>query len=296
MLRDSKARRLATEFFGQWFGFYRFDQYHGIDAARFPEFNETLRAAMYDEAVSFFEHIVREDRPVAEILFADYTFVNAALARHYGIDAADGHADRAVRVTDVARKHRGGLLGLAAVHAVTSAPLRTSAVKRGDWILRRVLGTPVPPPPADAGSIPAEDVLADGLTVRQRFEAHRTRASCINCHSRFDPLGFAMENYDPIGRWRNTYRDGQPIDPSGTLNDGTEIRGVDGLREYLHREQSQFQRTLAVKLLGYALGRAEIASDRPLIEKMLATQEEGCRISDLVVPVVTSKQFCYRRK
>jgi hypothetical protein len=296
MLRDPKARRLATEFFGQWFGFYRFDDYRGIDAGRFPEFTESLRAAMYDESISFFEHIVREDRPPAEILFADYTFLNAALAQHYGIDTADVPADRLVRVANVTSQHRGGLLGLAAVHAVTSAPLRTSAVKRGDWVLRRVIGTPVPPPPADAGSIAAEDVLADGLTVRKRLEAHRTEASCINCHSRIDPLGFALEHYDPIGRWRDEYRDGQPIDPNGTLSDGTEIAGIDGLRQYLRREQPQFERTLSEKLLGYALGRSEMASDRPLIEQMLADLKDDSRFSDLVVRIVTSKQFVYRRQ
>ncbi len=294
-LRDPKARRLATEFFGQLFGFYRFDEYRGIDAGRFPEFDESLRAAMYDEAISFFEHIVREDRPPAEILFADYTFLNAKLARHYGIDATDVPDDRFVCVADVTSHHRGGLLGLAAVHAATSAPLRTSAVKRGDWVLRRVIGTPVSPPPADAGSIAADDVLADGLTVRKRLEAHRTDASCINCHSRIDPLGFALEHYDPIGRWRDEYRDGQPIDSSGTLNDGTEIVGLDGVRQFLRRELPQFERTLAEKLLGYALGRSEMASDRPLIEQMLADLKEDGRFSDLVVRIVTSKQFCYRR-
>lgn len=235
MLRDSKAHRLATEFFGQWLGFYRFDEYRGIDGERFPEFNEGLKAAMYNEAVSFFTHIVREDRPVGEILFADYTFLNAPLARHYGIDGATAPEDRHVRVADTALQHRGGLLGMAAVLTATSAPLRTSAVKRGDWVLRRLLGTPVPPPPADAGSIAADDAGSDGLTVRQRLEGHRTDRSCINCHARIDPLGFALEHYDPLGRWRDRYRDGQTIDSSGVLNDGTTIHGVEGLRRYLGR-------------------------------------------------------------
>jgi len=295
MLRDPKARRFATEFFGQWFGFYRFDEYRGIDAGRFPEFSETLRAAMYDEAVSFFEHLVREDRAAAEILFADYTFLNQALAEHYGLDGSNLPQQGSVYVADVAKHQRGGLLGLAAVLTTTSAPLRTSAVKRGDWVARRVLGTPVPPPPADAGSIAADDVLADGLTVRRRLEAHRTDATCVNCHSRIDPLGFALEHYDPIGRWREQYRDGQAIDASGTLHDGTEIVGLDGLRQYLRREQPQFERTLCGKLLGYALGRAEMASDRPLLEQMLSDLRTDGRFSDLVVRIVLSQQFRYRR-
>ncbi|MDZ4685368.1 MAG: DUF1592 domain-containing protein [Planctomycetaceae bacterium] len=295
MLRDPKARRFATEFFGQWFGFYRFDEYRGIDAGRFPELSDAMKAAMYDEAVSFFEYIVREDRPVSDVLFADYTYLNEPLARHYGLDATGLSADRLVRVEHVAEQHRGGLLGLGAVLTVTSAPLRTSAVKRGDWILRRVIGASVPPPPADAGSIPADDAQADGLTVRQRLVAHRTDASCVNCHARFDPLGFALEHFDPIGRWRETYRDGLPIDASGTLDDGTEIADLEGLRKYLRREQPQFQRLLSAKLLGYALGRTEIASDRPLIEEMQSDLKGDGRFSNLVVRIVTSRQFRYRR-
>jgi Protein of unknown function (DUF1592)/Protein of unknown function (DUF1588)/Protein of unknown function (DUF1587)/Protein of unknown function (DUF1585)/Protein of unknown function (DUF1595) len=295
MLRDPKARRLASEFFGQWLGFYRFDEYRGIDAERFPEFNEGLKAAMYDEAVSFFEHIIREDRPVEEILFADYTFVNGPLARHYRLDATEVPEERHIRVAAVAGEHRGGLLGMGAVLASTSAPLRTSAVKRGDWVLRRVIGTPVPPPPADAGSIAADDAGADGLTVRQRLEAHRTNRTCINCHSRIDPLGFALEHYDPLGRWRDQYRDGRPIDSSGVLSDGTKIDGLDGLRRYLRGQQPQFERNLCDKLLGYTLGRAELASDRPLIDEMLSDLKREGGFSNLVVRIVTSKQFRYRR-
>ena len=233
MLRDPKARRFATEFFGQWFGFYRFDKYRGIDGTRFPEFDERLQNSMYDEAVSFFEYIVRKDRPVDEILFADYSHWNQELAWHYNLppERSDQLTSEIQLVNQVGPLHRGGLLGLGVVHATTSAPLRTSAVKRGDWILRRVLGTPVPPPPADVGSIPADDVSADGKTVRDRLVAHRQDAACVNCHSRMDPLGFAMENFDPIGRWRQRYRDGQSIDATGTLNDGAHIDGYDGLAE-----------------------------------------------------------------
>ncbi|WP_161602514.1 DUF1592 domain-containing protein [Tautonia marina] len=295
MLRDPRARRLATEFFGQWLGFYRFDRYQGIDTDRFPEFSELLRASMYEEAISFFEHLVREDRPVDEILFADYSFLDRRLAEHYGVEVGSRSDDTFSRVDHLDRQHRGGLFGLGAVLTATSAPLRTSAVKRGDWVLRRVVGTPVPPPPADVGSIPADDVRGDGLTVRQRLEAHRSDASCINCHARIDPLGFALEQFDPLGRWRDSYRDGQPIDPSGTLADGTFVSGPDGLRAYLRRERSQFHRNFSTKLLGYALGRAELASDRPLIERMTDTLEHGGRISDLIVQIVSSEQFRNRR-
>ncbi len=295
MLHDAKARRLATEFFGQWLGFYRFDDFRGIDVSRFPEFDEQLRHHMYDEAISFFEYIIRHDRPVSEILFGDYSFANTRLARHYGL-SDEGIADGAlVKVANLRQNHRGGVLGLGALHAVTSAPLRTSAVKRGDWVLRRLLGTPVPPPPADAGSIAADDVQADRLTVRQRLEAHRTSAVCANCHSRIDPLGFALENFDPIGRWRETYRDGQKIDAEGTLSDGTNVNGLEGLQNYLDRQQSQFHRTLATKLLGYALGRAELVTDQPLIDRMQENLQGSGTIAEVVQLIATSQQFNYRR-
>jgi Protein of unknown function (DUF1592)/Protein of unknown function (DUF1588)/Protein of unknown function (DUF1585)/Protein of unknown function (DUF1595) len=295
MLRDPKARRLATEFFGQWLGFYRFDRFQGIDTGRFPEFTDRLRAAMYEEAVSFFEYLVREDRPVDEVVFADYTFLNRPLAEHYGVPAGAAKGDAFVKVEGLAGCHRGGLLGMGAVLATTSAPRRTSAVKRGDWVLRRVVGTPVPPPPADVGSIPADEVLPDGLTVRQRLEAHRTNRSCANCHARIDPLGFALEPFDPLGRWREAYGDGRPIDPSGTLRDGAAVSGPEGLRDYLRREEAKFHRTVGVKLLGYALGRPEMVSDRPLIERMTDGLARGGRVSDLVVRIVTSEQFRNQR-
>jgi hypothetical protein len=312
MLKNPKAKRLADEFFGQWFGFYRFDQYKGIDPKRFREFDDQLKKSMHDEASAFFEFIVRNDRPINEILFADYTFLNKNLAAHYGVkrpesefeatppvsnqDARDGKTTPPVRVTGLVNQHRGGLFGLGAVLTVTSAPLRTSAVKRGDWVLRRVLGTPVPPPPADAGSIPADDVLADGLTVRKRLEAHRKDASCRNCHARIDPLGFALENYDPIGRWRDTYRDGQEIESSGRLYNGQNINGANGLRSYLKSNAGLFHRTLCTKLTGYAMGRRESISDALLIDRMISDVKPNGRFSDLVLRIVTSPQFLTRGK
>jgi hypothetical protein len=294
MLRDPKARRFATEFFGQWLGFYQFDRFRGIDPEQFPEFNDALKAAMYDEASTFFEHIVREYRPLKEILLADYAFVNADLARHYAIDAPP--SSTLVRRDDANRWHRGGLLSLGAIHTVTSAPLRTSPVKRGDWVLRRILGTPVPPPPANAGSIAADDSPADGKTVRQRLEAHRHDATCANCHARIDPLGFALEHFDLLGRWRETYRNGEPIEDALTLGDGTPIKGYEGLRQYLGDKQDQFHDTLCTKLLAYALGRGELASDRELVDTMMADVRQGeGAMADLVVSLVTSRQFRHRR-
>ena len=162
-------------------------------------------------------------------------------------------------------------------------------------MLRRVLGKSVPPPPGDAGSIPPDDVLADGRTVRQRLEAHRRDATCVNCHSRIDPLGFALEHFDSIGRWRETYRDGQRIDASGKLSDGTEISEFDGLIQYLHQHEALFDRTLCAKLLGYALGRAELVSDRPLLDRMTDRLRNDPRFSTLVIEIVMSTQFRNQR-
>src|SRR6185295_1759425 len=185
MLTDSKARRLAIEFFGQWLGFYHFDQHKSVDTSRFSEFTDDVREAMYDEAVSFFEHIIRKDRPVREILFADYTFLNKDLAAFYGVKREIKAAEQPELMEGANAFHRGGILRLGAVLTATSAPLRTSPVKRGDWVLRRVLGTAVPPPPADAGSIPTDDKLFEGLSMRARLEKHQRNASCANCHLRF---------------------------------------------------------------------------------------------------------------
>src|SRR5690242_4510136 len=290
MLADPKARRLATEFFGQWLGFYHFDQHKGVDTSRFAEFTDDVREAMYDEAVSFFEYIIRKDRPVRDMLFADYTFLNRDLAKFYGVRREIKATEQSELVAGASAFHRGGLLRLGAVLTATSAPLRTSPVKRGDWVLRRVLGTAVPPPPADAGSIPADDKLFGGLSVKARLEQHKRNASCANCHLRIDPLGFALEHYDSTGRWRDQYADGKPIEDSAVLSDQTQINGVDGLLNYLKVNQEQVRRTLARKLVGYALGRTILASDQQLIGHMVKTDDEAI-FSQLVTEIATSKQF-----
>ncbi|NQV27772.1 MAG: DUF1592 domain-containing protein [Rhodopirellula sp.] len=295
MVQDRKSRRFATEFFGQWFGFYRFHQFRGVDEEQFSEFSKSLQQSMYDEAIEFFDFIVRQNRPLDEILFADYAFVNQELARHYGLTVELKDSNELRRVSAAGAFHRGGLLRLGAVLATTSAPRRTSPVKRGDWILRRVLGANVPPPPADAGSIAADEVAGDGLSIRQRLIAHRSDASCHNCHARFDAFGFALENYDPIGRWRTHYRDDKPVETSGSLRDGRTISGVGELHQYLRSELPRFHETLAVRLLGYALGRQETVGDRALIVQLKQQMQDGGGMAPLMERIVSSRQFRYRQ-
>ncbi|MCX6626794.1 MAG: DUF1588 domain-containing protein [Candidatus Solibacter sp.] len=281
---------MSTEFFGQWLGFYHFDQFRGVDTARFPEFTDEVKASMYDEAISLFEHVIRRNRPVREILFADYAFLNQPLATFYGVKKEIKSTGPVELVEGAGAFQRGGLLRLGAILTATSAPLRTSPVKRGDWVLRRILGTPVPPPPADAGKLPADDKDFGALSLRERLEAHKRNASCAGCHTRIDPLGFPLEHYDSTGRWRELYADGKPIDDSGVLSDHTQIAGIPGLLDYLKGKDDQLRRTLATKLIGYALGRTVQASDQLLIDRMVATGGDAT-FSDLAAEIVTSRQF-----
>jgi hypothetical protein len=293
MTADPKARRLSTEFFGQWLGFYHFDQYRGVDTGRFPEFTDAVRTSMYDEAVSTFEYLVRERRPVKEILHADYAFLNTTLASFYGIEAPVTSKDVVQRVPGASTFDRGGALRLGAVLTTTSAPLRTSPVKRGDWVLRRILGTPTPPPPADAGTLPADDKSFEGQTLRQRLAQHKNRAACANCHLRIDPLGFPLEAFDAVGRRRATYADGVPVDLTGEFRDGTTITATAGLLSHLQRNERLVLTTLARKIIGYALGRNPQASDRPLLAAMVRAGGDAT-FADLATMVATSRQFRQR--
>jgi hypothetical protein len=293
MTTDPKARRVATEFFGQWLGFYLFDQYRGVDTTRFPEFTDDVRSAMYDEAISTFEYIVRQGRPLKEVLHADYAFLNQTLAKFYGVQRDVTSTDTVELVTGANAFNRGGALRLGSVLTSTSAPLRTSPVKRGDWVLRRILGTPTPPPPADAGSIPGDDQAFDGLTLREKLTQHKRNPTCANCHLRIDPLGFPLEGFDAVGRPRTRYADGTAVDITGEFADRTTIVGAEGLLKYLQSREAQVMTTLSRKMLGYALGRTVLASDRPLLTSM-TTAGGNATFADLAVKIVTSRQFRHR--
>jgi hypothetical protein len=283
MLADPKAARLSTEFFGQWLGFYRFDQYTGADTSRFPEFTDDLKTAMYEEATSFFDYIVRQNRPVSEIISANYTFANPLLAKHYGVKKElTGGTQKIENANDI---HRGGLLRMGAVLTATSAPLRTSPVKRGDWVLRRILGTPTPPPPPNVPPIAKDDKDAAGLTIKARLTEHMKNPTCAACHSKIDPLGFPFERYDAVGRYRQAYADGKPVED--------EI-GIEGLIQKLKSQEPQLLRNMSHKLLGYALGRTVLASDQPLVDRLIQAGGQAT-FTQLATEIVTSPQFRYRR-
>jgi hypothetical protein len=295
MLADAKARRMATEFFGQWLGFYHFDEYKGVDTSRFTEFTDDVKKAMYDEAVSFFEYLIRQNRPISEMLSANYTFLNKDLAKFYGVTKEVKATEQAEMVAGANEFHRGGMLRLGAILTATSAPLRTSPVKRGDWILRRILGTPTPPPPADAGSLPADDKMFGGLSLKKKLEQHKRNATCANCHYRIDPLGFSLERFDSTGRWREKYADGNAIEDADTLLDKTEIAGIEGLLKYLQKKDSQVRKNLASKMVGYAMGRMVLASDQLLIEKMVEAGSNAT-FAQLATEIAISRQFRHRAR
>jgi hypothetical protein len=214
------------------------------------------------------------------------------LAKFYGIDQQTGvkSTGAVVKVDGAGKLDRGGALRLGSVLTITSAPLRTSPVKRGDWVLRRILGTPTPPPPADAGSIPADPASFGGQTLRERLTQHKRNPTCANCHLRIDPLGFPLERFDNIGRTRDKYPDGTAVDITGEFADKSTIAGADGLLGYLRGKEALVMKSTARKILGYALGRTVLTTDQRLVDDMAAA---GSRASfaDLAVKVVTSRQF-----
>jgi len=290
MLDDPRADALVSNFVGQWL------QLRNVDTVRpdpviFP-FDEALRRSFFTETSLFVSSIFREDRSLLDLLSADYTFVNQRLAEHYGIPRVYGSQFRRVTVTD---PNRRGLLGQGSMLMVTSYPNRTSVVQRGKWVLETLLGNPPPPPPPD---VPELKAAPHGklLSMREQMQVHRTNAVCAACHARMDPIGFALENYDAVGRWRGEDA-GAPIDASGTLPDGTTFDGPAGLsRLLLTRYRDEFVRTATEKLLTYALGRGIEYYDYPAVRAIAGdAARDNYRISSWVLAVVKSVPFQMRR-
>ena len=290
MLADSRSRALVANFAAQWL-WVRNIRLHQPDPIVFPEFDENLRQAMEREIQLFLDSQIRDDRGIPELLTADYTFVNERLARHYGIPNVYGNHFRRMTLPDDARR---GLLGKAGLLTVTSYPNRTSPVFRGKWLLENVLGAPPPPPPPD---VPALQENAGGRaprSVRERMEQHRSNPACATCHKVMDPLGFALENFDGIGRWR-AGEDGRPIDPTGVLADGAPVDGPRSLRQALLAKREEFVFTVASKLLTYATGRGAEYYDAPAIRKIVREAAAGdYRWSSLILGIAKSVPFQMR--
>jgi hypothetical protein len=291
LLDDPRAESLVTNFAGQWLYIRNLAQ-QKPDPDVFPEFDESLRVSFQRETELFFQNIVREDRSVMELLDANYTFLNQRLAEHYGIPNIYGAQFRKVTLTD---PNRGGLLGQGSMLTVTSYPNRTSVVQRGKWILDNLLGSPPPPPP------PVPDLkphAPDGrlLTMREAMEQHRSNAICQSCHARMDPIGFALENYDGVGKWRDKDA-GSPIDVSGKLPGGVQFEGAPGLKKILvSNYRDQFEDTVTEKLLTYALGRGLEYYDRPAVRSIMRqAARDNFRISALIGAIVKSTPFQMRR-
>lgn len=289
LLNDPRSEALARHFAGQWLGFDAVRETADPDTTRFPTFTPTLRNAMYRESVEFFDHLIRENRPVTELLDADYTYANEELARHYGIPGVSGGEMRKVSLTD---RNRGGIIGQASILVSTSVPLRTSPVKRGKWILDSLLGTPPPPPPPNAGVLPGDDKSPQGLSFRQQLEAHRQRKECAACHAKIDPLGFGLENFDAIGRWREIDANGQPVDSKATLPGDITFSTPAELKQILLGGNELFLRNIARKMLAYSLGRSLEYYDEPVISALVADlRKNNLQIRPLIQAVIASDPF-----
>ena len=289
MFADTRSKSLLNNFAVEWL---RLPKLRSTipDPEVFPEFDENLRQAFYRETELFLDSQMRGDRSVTGLLDANYTFLNERLARHYGIPGVYGSHFRQVALTG---DERGGLLGQGSILTVTSYPNRTSPVVRGKWLLENILGSPPPPPPPEVPVL-QDSERGNPRSVRERMEQHRANPACAGCHTRMDPLGFALENYDAIGRWR-TATEGLPIDASGALPDGVKFEGVGGLRKILTGHREEFVNVLTGKLLTYALGRDLEYYDLPAVRGIVrAAATEDYRWSDIIAGIVSSKPFQMR--
>jgi len=296
MLKDQRAGGLATEFGGNWLDFRHFEDLNTVDRERFPAFDNDLREAMFQEPIHFLAELIRSDRPVLDLLYANYTFVNPVLAKHYGMPIPDTKADVWTRIDNANVYGRGGVLPMAVFLTQNAPGLRTSPVKRGYWVARRVLGDVIPPPPPVVPELPHDEAKID-LPLRVLLEKHRSNAVCAGCHARFDSFGLTFENYGPVGEKRAEDLAGHPVSTAATFPGGIEGAGLDGLKDYIraHR-QNDFLDNLNRKLLAYALNRSLQLADEPLIDRMRARlSEQNLRFVALVDMIVTSPQFLNKR-
>jgi len=289
MLADPRSQAFVENFAGQWLELRNLEL-ATPDPALFPQFDDDLKAAIRTETELFFETVLREDRGIADFLDGRFTYLNERLARHYGVPGVEGSEFRRVRLDG---NQRSGILTQASVLLLSSYPTRTSPVLRGKWLLENILGTP-PPPPLD-GVPELEETDTSGGTLRQQLEQHRANPACAVCHEKMDALGFGMENYDPIGRWR-THERRLPLDTSGVLPTGESFQGPAQLKEILKSQTPDFARCLTEKMLTYALGRGLENYDRPTVDAIVRSMAaEDYRFSRLISEIVKSKPFRMRR-
>jgi hypothetical protein len=292
MLKDRRTRESVESFVEQWLGTRELGRNVNPDRSLNRYTNE-LEWALKQEPVLFFQHMLAENRPVLELLDSNYTFLDTKLSRHYGIRAAN-LKQQLVKVDLPEDSHRGGLLGMAGVLTVSSLPHRTSPVLRGKWVRETLLGSPPPPPPPDVPSLEEQKGSASAKTIRELLEQHRQNPVCASCHSAIDPIGYGLENYDLLGRWR-TEDAGQPIDTKGELPDGTKFDGPHELKQVLLARKDDFVRHLTTKLLGYALGRGLTVEDQCAVDEIATKVKEGeYRSHVLIAEIVCSVPFRYR--
>lgn len=294
LLLDRRSRALFDGFGAQWLGVGSL-QSKTFDTAKFPQMTGAMRSAMYDEARLFFDSIVRENRSAVSFVDSDYTFLNGTLAALYGLEkTVTGPQMRKVKLTDA---NRGGILGMPGILATTSFPNRTSAVKRGVWVLEQVLGEHVPPAPANVPALEKQDQRkVANMTLRQRTELHRTNPVCANCHKVLDPIGFGLENFDAIGRWRDQDDSGGAIDAAGELPGGKHFASPKELKVIIAARSNELARNLTEKLLAYALCRQLEGYDEIVVDRLMETiAKDGYRIQTLITEIVTSYPFVQRR-
>jgi hypothetical protein len=294
LLSDARSRALFDGFGAQWLGLGDLKS-QTFDVAKFPQMTGEMRSAMYEEARLFFDSIVRENRSVVSFVDSDYTFLNGTLAALYGLEkTVTGPQMRKVKLTDA---NRGGILGMPGILATTSFPNRTSPVRRGVWVLEQVLGEHIPPPPPNVPALDKQDEkTVANMTLRQRTELHRTNSVCANCHKILDPIGFGLENFDAIGRWRDQDDTGGAIDAVGELPGGKRFASPKELKVIIAARSGELVRNLAEKLLAYALCRQLEGYDEIVVDHLMETvAKDGNRMQTLISEIVTSYPFVNRR-
>ncbi|MBV8903882.1 MAG: DUF1588 domain-containing protein, partial [Acidobacteriia bacterium] len=296
MLGDERSDALVENFTGQWLQLRNLEAKAVPDLILFPDFDDNMRKGFRKETEMFFGYILRDNRSALDLLNADYTFVDERLARHYGIPGVYGPQFRLVKIPD---PNRRGLLGQGSILSLTSVATRTSPVYRGKYVLSNLLNTPPPQPPPNVPSLEESNKgkPTAAKTVRAQLELHRSNAACASCHKIIDPAGFALENFDSVGKWREHGPDGAPLDVAGTLADGAQINGPAALREAIAGRPNAFVTVITEKMLTYALGRGLEPSDMPVVRQIVKkAAQNGYRLSSVVMGIVESAPFQMRTK